>query len=88
MIYNRPYSVVFARLLACCHDIILIRFICRLQLAYAGGSRAQRKFQLSPRARFFASSTESVEFWQDLIEVTTIVEFRNPADMFSDLRYS
>jgi len=57
-------------------------------LAYAGGSRAKRKFQLSPRARFFASSTESVEFWQDLIEVTTIVEFRNPADMFSDLRYS
>jgi len=37
---------------------------------------------------FFASFTESVEFWQDLIEVTTIVEFRSPADMFSDLRYS
>jgi len=43
-------------------------------LAYAGGSRAQRKFQLSPRARFFASSTESVEFWQDLIEITAIIK--------------
>jgi hypothetical protein len=51
MIYNRPYSVVFARLLACCQDNILIRFSWRMRVeAVLGESCRFRRAKRVPEA--------------------------------------
>jgi len=75
-IYNCPALVVSAALLACCQDIILIRFICRLhrwrmrvEAVLSGSCRFRR-------GRGFWIVYRISEVMARLIEIITIVELR------------